>query len=137
MFYFYTLEVPPLTSKANPVTKRMPLSFGVIRDIYIGFPKGCAALVHVVIFHENWQLIPLNREEDLAYDNYVFETMPFYELYYEPFELLAKGWSDAKSYPHRIVFGINLLLPEELGLPFPRLTPEELRIPLYHRMIEY
>src|SRR5487761_2804324 len=109
MFYSFTLHVPANTPTDSPIELDMELSVGTIRAVYIQFPIGTRALVHVSIQHEGTQFIPTNQDGDIVADGY---TVP---VEYQDFVLdkrstmlRAIGWSEADTYDYDIVIFIAL-----------------------------
>lgn len=113
MFYRYSLTVPPSTSQADPVTTTMHLAHGIIHQVEVGFPPGCAGLVHVAVFRFEHQAWPTNPDGEFAWDDYnVVITNEDFGLVTRPYTLSLRAWSEDTSYPHTIACRIGIKKPE-------------------------
>jgi len=113
MFYRYSLTVPASTPSTAPVTKRMYLCHGIIHQVEVGFPPGCAGLVHVVIFRFEHQVWPTNPDGEFAWDDYnVVITDEDFGLVHRPYTLSLRAWSQDDSYRHTITCRIGIKKPE-------------------------
>ena len=118
MFYDFSFTIPPDTSKYPLYTKEAKLTHGIIHRVEIGFPKGCAGLVHIRIKKGLFQVWPLNHDGDFNSDNYTIAFNEYYELLTEPYLLTLHGWNLDDSFPHTLeirigILPINVLQPEE------------------------
>lgn len=113
MFYRYSLLVPANTPKTTPVHTTMYLTRGIIHQVEIAFPPGCAGLVHVAIFRFEHQAWPTNPDEQFAWDNIslVIRNEAF-GLIDHPYNLSLRAWSEDDTFPHTIVCRIGVKLPD-------------------------
>lgn len=128
MFYRYSLTVPANTPSTAPIATTMRLSHGIINQIEIGFPPGCAGLVHVSIFHFEHQAWPTNPDNDFAWDDYnVTIRNEAFGLVTRPYNLTLRAWSEDNTFPHTIVcrLGIQRPLPHRPGSWVARLLRGE------------
>lgn len=116
MFRFVRLWIDPGTSETSPATKRIQLTNGVITRWWVGFPDGCADLVHATVYEFEHQILPRGEEDDLFWNNYVFEIPDYYELVDEPYEIEVRAWSEDDSYRQYVVVGVVLMPIEEVTL---------------------
>jgi len=113
MFYRYSLTVPAETPVTAPVAKTMYLCHGIIHQVEIAFPPGCAALVHVAIFRFEHQAWPTNSDETFAWDDYnVVIRQEHFGLTSRPYTLSLRAWSEDQAYPHTIACRIGIKAPE-------------------------
>jgi len=113
MFYRYPLTVPASTPATDPVETTMYLAHGIIHQVEIGFPPGCAALVHVAIFRFEHQAWPTNPDHDFAWDDYnIVIRSEAFGLTTRPYQLTLRAWSEDNTFPHTIVCRIGIKPPE-------------------------
>ncbi len=70
MFYVYPVTVPRGTSRDEPLVVDIELGPGEIHQVEIGFPWGCAGLVHVQIWRAEHQVWPTNPGGSFAWNDY-------------------------------------------------------------------
>ena len=116
MFRFIKLWIDPNTSETSPATRRIQLTKGVITHWWVGFPDGCADYVHATVYEFEHQILPRGEDEDLFWNNYVFEIPEHYELTEEPYEIEVRAWSEDDSYDQYVVVGVALEPLEEVTL---------------------
>lgn len=112
MFYRYSLLVPLSTPVTAPVTTTMYLSHGIVHHVEVGFPPGCAGLVHAAVFRFEHQVWPSNPDHDFAWDDYnIVVRNESFGLVSRPYTLTLRAWSEDDSYAHTIVCRIGLRHP--------------------------
>lgn len=116
MFYDYSFEIPANTTEARPERQDVRLTHGVIHRVEIGFPGGCAGLVHLQIKRGLHQLWPSNPDGSFNSDNYTIVFNEYQPLKTHPLTLTLVGWNLDDTFPHTIEvrFGV---LPEEVLMP--------------------
>lgn len=113
MFYRYSLTVPANTPATEPASVVMYLTHGIIHQVEIGFPPGCAGLVHVSIHRLEHQAWPTNPDHAFAWDDYnIVLRNEALGLITEPYTLTMRAWSEDDSYQHTVICRIGLKLPE-------------------------
>lgn len=113
MWFRYSLTVPPKTIQPHPVRKTMPVGAGILHTIEVGFPPGCAGLVHVYISHWEQQLWPWNTDEQWAWDNYnIRMTQLNFGITTPPYRFNLVAWSADQVFPHTIVCRLGTKRPE-------------------------
>lgn len=118
MYYDFSLTIPANTAAAAPTEQQVKLTHGIIHRVEIGFPAGCAGLVHLQIYEGGHQVWPTNKDGSFNTDNYTIPINDFYELFRRPHTLTLSGWNLDDTYGHtlEVRFGIlpaRVLLPEE------------------------
>jgi len=113
MDYRYSLTVPAGTLQSTPARKVMRVGRGILQTIEIGFPPGCAGLVHVYVSHWEQQLWPWNTDEGWAWDDYniVLRNINF-GVSTPPYLFHLCGWSEDDTYSHRICCRLGIRRPE-------------------------
>jgi hypothetical protein len=116
VYRFAQLWIPPQTSEDDPAALLVQLQRGVIVSWDVGFPDGCADLVHVAVYHFEHQILPGNEDESLFWNDHVFQIPEHYVLDEEPYEVEIRGWSDDDSYEQYVVVGIAVEPIEDVTL---------------------
>jgi len=109
MIYAFSDTVPANTPKANKRRTVMKLGRGIIHDLEVEFPPGCAALAHCTINEGGHQIWPTNEEESFHSDGWVIKFREHYELKNPPYELGLWTWNEDDTYEHTITVRIGLL----------------------------
>ena len=100
MIYQAELDLPPQTAQDSPITVDFTIPKGTINRIAVLFPAGCAALAHVQIFHNEFQVWPTTPGKSFVGD---YMYMVFDESYDLPEAwnaIRVLGWNDDDSYEH-------------------------------------
>lgn len=119
MYFVTPLEVPKNTAEGSPAIVTLPIGPGTITRWNIGFPAGCAGLVHVIIKRFDHQVLPEGEGESLYWDNYMFEIAEGLEMDQPPYEVIIEAWNLDDSYSHTVFVGVEVT-------EFPEVTPEGL-----------
>ena len=70
MFYVFPITVPKSTVATAPLVTEVDLAPGEIHQVEVGFPWGCAGLVHVVVWRHKHQMWPTNDDGSFAWNDY-------------------------------------------------------------------
>ena len=89
---------------------------GVISNMWITFPAGCAGLVKMRIYHEGHPFVPVNKDNYIRGDNYTFQFPIMFEITEEPMRLTVEAWNEDATYSHTIDV-LFLILPKGVVLP--------------------
>lgn len=116
MHFNFSFIIPANTPSIAPVTQILPIAYGVITKVDIGIPAGHAATAHLQVLLHEFQIYPLNRDGDYHGDNAVISFNDRQENYEAPYELKARGWNTDPTYSHEFVIGIEIMLPNQLGM---------------------
>jgi len=108
MYYQIQFSVPRNTPATEPVEQSLGMVQGMIKEILVGFPPGCAALTHVQLYYHGWQLLPANYGESLAWDAYIYELPLKFPLDEVPYQIDIKAWNEDDSYDHTVFIGVIL-----------------------------
>jgi len=111
LFWAWDITVTAGKEEDDPKTQTLKLSKGVITGIYVKFPAGCHRMVKTRIFHHEFQLVPLIRDEWVTGDDETVPTDPYYELAAAPHELKFVGCSPGTTYDHTVTVRITVLPP--------------------------
>lgn len=108
MLFDFDIIVPAGTLQSDPQSTLCKLTRGKLTQIRMLFPPGPATLVHIVVRHNLFQLMPANPEGDINFDDAVIISNLDYELSDSPYELQITGWSPTAVYEHTITVQFNL-----------------------------
>ena len=114
MIFEYDLTVPKNTSKLNKVSKNLKLTYGIIHQIDIMFPFGCAGLVKCHINDALHQVFPTNPNGVFKGSGTTITGKVFHEMLFEPFELTLWAWNEDDTYDHTITVRFWILRPWQL-----------------------
>jgi len=114
MIFEYDLTVPKNTPKSSPKKKSFKLIYGIIHQLEVMFPTGCAGLVHCTIHEELHQVFPTNPDGNFKGDGTLIKGKVFHELALEPYELQLLAWNEDNTYDHTITVRLWLLKPWQL-----------------------
>ena len=114
--FFFEVTIPASTEEKIPYEKKLFLSYGVITGMEIVIPTGHAGTAHLQLFYHEFQLYPLSRGENYHGDNAETSFTDRFFLDSAPYELKARGWNSDIEHPHAFLVGIEILLPEQIGM---------------------
>jgi len=109
MYFHKNILVPRLTLPTDPQESVLELACGVIEKVYVGFPYGCAGLVGVRILAYQSQIVPLNEDDYLAWDEHVFPVLVRFSLWQNPYQVNILTFNEDDTYNHRVFVGVELL----------------------------
>lgn len=122
MHYFFKVSVPANTTELTPYIERLPLTHGVITDVFIYIPRGHVGLAGLKLLYHDHQLYPLNpggayrgNETTIAFGEYQPITV-------DPFELKAVASNDDETFEHSFYVGLAMQRPEEMGREIPEVS---------------
>lgn len=125
MYDTWEYQIPAGTSEAELIKKELGISLGIITDVYIGFPAGCAAydvattttfrLARCRLKRAASMIVPRSPKQYVAADDFVVHAGPlrFPVLKGDPI-LTWELWNLDDTYPHELWIGINWLTQAEL-----------------------
>lgn len=109
MIYSFSKTVPMNTPKRSKIRTNLALKKGVIHQIDIQFPVGCAELVHMQIFDNLSQLWPSNEGDSFASDGHVISFKDSYPLDSIPLSLIMYTWNTSEDYDHTLTLRLGVL----------------------------
>jgi len=102
VIYQESVTVPAQTPKGSPVERHIAIAPGLVERVWLGFPKGCSGLLHAQLWRAGSILVPYRSEEDVSWDDHVFDFPMRLMVYDEPLRLTILAWNDDDSYQHRL-----------------------------------
>lgn len=116
MLYSKQITISADTTQANSSKSYFKVNRGVISNMWITFPAGCAGLVKLRIYHEGHPFVPVNADNYLRGDNVTFQFPVMFEITEEPMLLTVEAWNEDETYSHTIDI-MFLILPKSVVLP--------------------
>jgi hypothetical protein len=94
--------VPANTAEASPASSDIPLTKGFVSRVWIRFPQGPAALLHVAIFDGTTKLWPGGTGQWFSGDNEIIQFDTEYDVpnVGGSYKLTIKGWNEDDAYEH-------------------------------------
>lgn len=106
--FFHYLTIPVNTAIENPLIYTMSLPLGMVKRLWVEFPKGCAGLAGVKIIRGVRQIFPLPDGVWLRSDNSVLNFAFSHAINQDPFSVDIVGYNLDDTYPHTIWFGFEM-----------------------------
>ena len=103
-------------TEATATKSYFKVNKGVISNIWVTFPPGCAGLVKLRIYSEGHPFVPVNQDNYIRGDGYTFQFPIMFEILEEPMLLTVEGWNEDETYSHTIDV-LFLILPKNVVLP--------------------
>lgn len=116
MRYQVELTIAKSTLITDLATESILLPGGVLNEVEIIFPWGCAGLVHVRIVHNEHQLYPTTSGKWFSGNDILIEFPCEYELPESWNSLRVEGWNEDDFYGHTVVVGFTVLPGDGLWL---------------------
>ena len=116
MLYSKQILLTAGKTEATSTKTYFKVNKGVISNMWITFPAGCAGLVKMRIFYEGHPFVPVNQDNYIRGDNYTFQIPVMFEITEEPMRLTVEAWNEDEKYDHTIDV-LFLILPKALVLP--------------------
>ncbi len=109
MIYSFAISTSANTALANRQKTELKLTAGIIHQLDIVFPTGCAGLLYVAINHGLHQIWPTNPGEYFHTDGETLSFKEFYELATSPFFLSVYTYNLDDTYAHSAIIRLGLL----------------------------
>ena len=75
MLYSKQITLEEGKTEATATKKYFKVNKGVISNMWITFPSGCAGLVKLRIYHEGHPFVPVNQDNYIRGDNYTINIL--------------------------------------------------------------
>jgi hypothetical protein len=115
MEYEKEVTVPANTPENDPVKDEIQLDKGILSG-KVYFPLGCVHLVQARLFHGEFQIAPMNRDQWLKGEGAEVPFADNYDMTDEPFLLKIRACSPGTTYEHKIKVHASVI-PEWLARP--------------------
>lgn len=115
----YEVDIKVLTTDLvdNPQITVVKLTHGVIHQLGVYFPPGCANTVKTTIKRGLYQVFPTNPDGVMKGDSVNIQGPEFYAIIKAPYQVEVYTWADDASYDHTITIRIWFLKVWQL-MPF-------------------
>lgn len=108
MNYSFDLIVQANTLESEKINLVCPVNYGILREVEIFFPWGCAGLVHAQIKRLEHQLFPSNVDSSYTGNDYHLKFEEYFPILALPYELSLVAWNLDDYFDH--VLTVNLLV---------------------------
>ena len=115
MHYSFDLAIPAQTLEVNKISLVCPVNYGILREVEIFFPWGCAGLVHVQIHRFQRQIFPSNPDSNYCDNDYHLKFEEYYPILELPYDLVVKGWNLDDYFNHIITFRCSVINPKAIS----------------------
>ena len=109
MYYRYEISIPANTSRNNAQRRRIVVHGGIICNVDVLIPAGCAGLAYVRINHGGHPFCPVNDLVWFNGDDTHYQIREFYPLDKTFNTLFIYSYNEDDTYAHTITVGINVL----------------------------
>ena len=116
MFYVHRITCTKNNPETTPEVTYIPLAPGEIHQVEVGFPWGCAGLVHVQIWRGEHQVWPTNPDSSFAWNDYNDVFQEAETCYGATDHWSIRVWNDDVRHDHLIVVRIGILELRKLTL---------------------
>ena len=100
MLYEVDISVSTAHVEANKLKTVISVTNGVIHQLSVSFPPGCANLVKVTIDKGKNQIFPTNPEGNIKGDGIMVEGKTFHPVLEPPYEIDVHAWNVGAVHPH-------------------------------------
>lgn len=108
MFYETRLTIPKNTPATAPVSTVLYVHPGVVTQVEVFFPPGCAALARIQIYLWEHQAWPSNVDSYFTGDGTQIVFPEDLELVDPPFEFTIYGWNLDDTYSHTPIIRVQV-----------------------------
>jgi len=120
MIYSFAIETAITYSATNKLKTDLKLTAGIVHQIDIVFPTGCAGFLYVAINHGLHQVWPTNPNESFHTDGETISFKEFYELVGTENEMFVYTYNLDDTYAHSVIIRLGILKQSEIqGLWLP------------------
>jgi len=109
MIYSFDISTPANTPDTDIQKTDLKLTRGVIHQLDIVFPTGCAGLLYVAINLGLFQIWPTNPDEYFHTDGETISFREHFELIFEPYILTVHTYNLDEEYSHSVIIRLGIL----------------------------
>ena len=109
MIYTASILTSANTTETSAKKTELKVTDGVIHEVSVYFPPGCAGLVYCQIYEGGHQFVPSTEGMFLRGDDILIDSKEFYEISDAPRWITIKTWNLDESYDHTIEVMIKQL----------------------------
>lgn len=109
MDYWGSIAVPAETALADPERVIVPVCPGIVKRVWLFFPKGHAGTTKIRVLRFEHQVWPSNPDEWYLGDGTIIDIEENYPLTIYPFELILEGYNISTTKQHTAYVRFNIL----------------------------
>lgn len=117
MLYEVDIEIATANTITNKLKTVIGITNGVIHQLSVSFPPGCANLAKVTINKGKNQIFPTNPDGQIKGDNINVQGKTFHPVLDAPYEVDVYAWNDGAAFPHVVTVRLWVLKVWQL-MPF-------------------
>jgi len=110
MIYSASITAAKGGSEAQPVSKTLVVTSGLLWLLEIDFPAGCCGLAHFQLFDGSYQVFPATPGESFACDGITLHLEDLYFKQAAPFQFIIKTWNTDTVWSHTIAVRIGMAM---------------------------
>jgi len=114
MIYSFAITTPANTPEDSKQKTDIKLTSGIIHQLDIVFPAGCAGLMHIAVNNGLHQLWPTNSQEYFHTDGEAISFKEFYKLKEDQNMLTVYSYNIDDTYDHTVIFRLGVLKQSEI-----------------------
>jgi hypothetical protein len=122
--YWHGLVIPTQTPLAEPVREELGVCPGVVKHVWVFFPKGHAGYTHLRILRSEHQVWPTNPGGWYLGDGTVIGFTENYLLDDVPYGFILEGYNTSIDHAHTVYVRLTLHPIEEVFIPGPEFPVE-------------
>lgn len=126
MDYWAAITVPITATAQAPKRKEVLVCPGVVKQVWLFFPKGHVGTTKIRILRFEHQIWPTNLDGWYLGDGTTIEFPENYPLLVRPYVLNIEGYNTSTTYSHTVYVRFTILLEERAIVPLP---PRSVEIP--------
>lgn len=109
MIYETRLTLPRTTGYVYALRASMPIHPGIIKQVTLEFPAGCAGLVYARVLYWEHQIWPGNPDGTFRGDGVNLVWPEDLEIIDPPYELTLEGWNTDDTFEHTVTLRVQLI----------------------------
>lgn len=109
MIYSFSVSTPANTAEADRQKTDLKVARGVVHQIDVVFPTGCAGLLYVAINYGLYQVWPSNPDEYFHTDGETISFREHWELIFSPYRLSLFTYNLDTTYAHSVIIRLGIL----------------------------
>src|SRR3990167_779674 len=102
MIYTSSITIAANTAESSASRTDIKVTNGIITQVQILFPSGCAGLVNVQLFTGGHQFVPSTHGQVIKADGVLISSPEFLEITDAPRIISIVAWNNDETYPHTI-----------------------------------
>lgn len=117
MQFSYPITISPDTTEAAPTREITKVCYGVLKQVSVYFPWGCAGLVGIRVLHYEHQLFPTNLDEWFTGNEIEIKFSCEYYILHGWNDFKVEGYNEDDFYDHTPIVAFNVLPITGIFLP--------------------